>query len=207
METQAIVPLVEPGAAVVQPWRERYSKVRVTVSIAPDGSLDAHSEAIALLYFEGCAKREIARRLGMGDQRVGKTLDHPAVLARLAELRAKREKTVLERMADLAPRAMSRFERQMDTAEEGKLSFNQERQLINDTLDRTGYPKQTTTKVQHEHRSVVDFEGLEKLTEFGRTLLESGALAGIDFRGLGKQIQNEAEVIDVVSAEELPCKA
>jgi hypothetical protein len=172
---------------------------RVTVNSS--GVLDPRSERIAILWFEGMPKGQIAQEVGVCGTWVKRILEHPAVAARVAFLMESRELAVMDRLTRLAPKAMKLFEKQYDQADSGQLNFSQERHLINDTLDRTGYPRQSATNIHHEHRTTLDVAGIEQLAEFGRQLLSSGALAGVDYRAMGQRLQAEGAVVDVPLAE------
>ncbi len=184
----------------------KLEKKTAKLSVMGDGSLDTVSESIAALHLAGEKQTDISFKTGVPYLVVGKRIRHPLMQRRLAVLAEIRNKSmesiqvkVGNRLAEFAPKALDITEKHFKQSESGELNFTQERSLVNDTLDRTGYPRQTSQKVQHTHNQTFDLAGIQKLTEMGKTLLTTGALAGIDFLSVGKQIRGD--VIDVPSEE------
>ena len=181
---------------------------RAKLAIMSDGSLDAVSETVAQMYFAGQQISEISKALGLSPTCAFKRTRHPAVQRRCQELAEAQARSfeslhlsVTGRLSELAPKALDITAKHFKQSESGELNFAQERALVSDTLDRTGYPRQTAQKVQHQHSQSFDMAGIQKLTDMGKALLTTGALAGLDFLAMGKQIRGE--VIDVPSEEDL----
>ena len=160
------------------------------VRINADGGLDPRSEAAAIGLFEGLSQAAIGRKIAVCEKWAGLICKHPAVQARVKALMDVRATGAQDRLVALVPKAMTRLEQQFEMAESGELNFAQERALVSDTLDRTGFPRLTAKAVRHESRTTLSPVDIERLSIIGEAMIETGALAGIDFHALGRQIQD-----------------
>jgi hypothetical protein len=176
-----------------------------TVS-ATDKALNKRQRQVCMRLASGHRPTEIAEALSMSLSSISRIRSLPAAQAYIAELEAAQEQNVVEgggvyeNLQALGPRAVKRLGLLLEKAEEGGLPFSQELKLLQDVLDRAGFPRQTKANVAHMHAHVFDAEGIARLNAAGEALRANGGLLGIDFLSLGQQLRSD--VVDVTPGVE-----
>lgn len=103
-------------------------------------------------------------------------------------------------------RVVDGFERLLQKSERGELAPGTDLKVLGDIADRIGIPRQTAQTVRHQHdRPLVNRESIVEIAALGAAMLSSGALSGMDFRELGKQLRDSSpDVVDVEVFDEEP---